>query len=85
MNLVPEEKQNPQGGNSKGKESINRLRRRRRNVVEDERKIQVFEAATSVQDLAQAMNALGVSPRDISSIFQSLKSSGALHAKLEFQ
>ena len=54
-------------------------------VVEDERKIQVFEAATSVQDLAQAMNALGVSPRDISSIFQSLKSSGALHAKLEFQ
>lgn len=54
-------------------------------VVEDDQPIQVFEAATTVQDLAQAMNALGVSPRDISSIFQSLKSSGALHAKLEFQ
>lgn len=39
----------------------------------------------TVGDLAYALNALGVAPRDLSSIFQQLKESGALHADLEFK
>lgn len=39
----------------------------------------------TVGDLAQALNALGVTPRDLSSIFQMLKESGALHAELQIK
>lgn len=41
----------------------------------------LMQSAT-VQELAQALNAIKVSPRDMISIFQSLKESGALHAEL---
>ena len=36
----------------------------------------------TVADLARVLNALGVSPRDLIAIFQTLKESGALHADL---
>jgi flagellar P-ring protein precursor FlgI len=36
----------------------------------------------TVGDLARALNALGVSPRDLMAIFQALERSGALHATL---
>ncbi|MCM0604758.1 MAG: flagellar basal body P-ring protein FlgI [Xanthomonadaceae bacterium] len=39
--------------------------------------------ATSVGDLVKALNALGVQPRDLTAIFQSLKQMGALQADLE--
>ncbi|MCR9116209.1 MAG: flagellar basal body P-ring protein FlgI, partial [bacterium] len=54
-------------------------------VTEERNPVQVFESTTTVGDLAQALNVLGVSPRDISSIFQQLKSAGALHAELELK
>jgi flagellar P-ring protein precursor FlgI len=54
-------------------------------VVEENRPIQVIDQSATVGDLATALNALGVTPRDLSSIFQQLKTMGALHAKLEFQ
>ena len=54
-------------------------------VVEDNKPIQVIEQTATVGDLANALNTLGVTPRDLSSIFQQLKSMGALHAKLEFK
>jgi flagellar P-ring protein precursor FlgI len=54
-------------------------------VVEGDRPVQVIETTTTVGDLANALNALGVTPRDLSSIFQQLKSIGALHAKLDYQ
>jgi len=38
---------------------------------------------TSVGDLVKALNALGVQPKDLTSIFQSLKQLGALQADLE--
>jgi flagellar P-ring protein FlgI len=38
--------------------------------------------STTVAELARALNALGVSPRDLIAIFQALKQSGALHAEL---
>ena len=41
-----------------------------------------MEAAASVGDVARALNALGVSPRDLIAIFQGLKESGSLQAEL---
>lgn len=42
----------------------------------------VLEPQTSVQDLAGALNTLGLSPRDIIAIFQALNRAGALRGKL---
>ena len=47
--------------------------------------INVIDQNVTVGDLAASLNALGVSPRDLSSIFQMLKESGALHAELELK
>jgi flagellar P-ring protein precursor FlgI len=44
--------------------------------------LQVVPATVSVGSLARALNALGVTPRDLISIFQALKETGALHAEL---
>lgn len=38
--------------------------------------------ATTVADVARAMNGLGVTPRDLIAIFQMMKKAGALHAEL---
>ena len=54
-------------------------------VEEDDAAVSVVEDSATVGDLAQALNALGVTPRDLSSIFQQLKESGALHAELQFK
>jgi len=40
-------------------------------------------ASTNVQDLVNALNVLGASPKDIISILQAIKAAGALHAELE--
>ncbi len=53
-------------------------------VFEGRSAVNVIDQSVSVGELARALNTLGVTPRDLSSIFQQLKSSGALHAKLEF-
>lgn len=47
--------------------------------------ISVMEETITVADLAASLNSLGVSPRDLSSIFQALKEAGALHAELELK
>lgn len=44
-----------------------------------------FKEGASVESLVKALNALGVSPRDLISILQALKSAGALHAEIEVQ
>lgn len=54
-------------------------------VIEEKKPITVFQDTATVSDLAQALNSLGVSPRDLSSIFQQLKEAGALHAELELK
>jgi flagellar P-ring protein precursor FlgI len=38
--------------------------------------------STTVAEVARSLNALGVSPRDLISIFQAMKKAGALHAEL---
>ena len=42
----------------------------------------VLEEGTSIGELVQALNAVGVTPRDLISILQSLKAAGALQADL---
>lgn len=54
-------------------------------VTEEGAIVNVVEDAVTVGDLAASLNALGVTPRDLSSIFQMLKASGDLHAELVFQ
>jgi flagellar P-ring protein precursor FlgI len=44
--------------------------------------VKVIPQVTSAGQLAQALNALGVEPRDIISIFQAIKRAGALQAEL---
>ena len=55
------------------------------NVSEEKSAVNVIPSTVTVGELARALNSLGVTPRDLSSIFQLLKSSGALHAELQFQ
>ncbi|MCA9051228.1 MAG: flagellar basal body P-ring protein FlgI [Planctomycetaceae bacterium] len=54
-------------------------------VTEEQRAINVIPTSTTVAELAASLNALGVTPRDLSSILQMLKESGALHAELEIK
>jgi flagellar P-ring protein FlgI len=49
---------------------------------EDKSSFVVMEQGVSVGDLAGALNALGVTPRDVIAIFQAIKAAGALQAEL---
>lgn len=49
---------------------------------EERRRLIVIPKATTVSEVARALNALGVTPRDLIAIFQSMKQAGALHAEL---
>ncbi len=51
-------------------------------VIETKGRFVVFDEAPTVERLAAALNALGVSTREMMSIFQTLKRSGALQAEL---
>jgi flagellar P-ring protein precursor FlgI len=51
-------------------------------VSEPRTETRVLPQVTNAGQLAQALNALGVSPQDIISIFQAIKKAGALHAEL---
>lgn len=48
-----------------------------------EEKVAVLESGVSVGDLVQALNKLGVSPKDLITILQSIKAAGALHGELD--
>ena len=52
------------------------------NADESEFKTGVIPTTTSVNDLAIALNEMGLKPRDIIAIFQAVKQAGALNAKL---
>jgi flagellar P-ring protein precursor FlgI len=51
-------------------------------VEEKEAEMVVLKGTTTVSDLAQALNSLGVAPRDVIAIFQAIKEAGALHGQL---
>jgi flagellar P-ring protein precursor FlgI len=53
-------------------------------IVEEGRKpLFLVESGVSIGEVVRALNALGVSPRDLIAIFQALKAAGALQANLE--
>jgi len=52
-------------------------------VEEPKEKLMIVEAGASIGELVRALNAIGVTPRDLISIFQSIKAAGALQAELE--
>jgi flagellar P-ring protein precursor FlgI len=51
-------------------------------VIEEEKKLNVIQEGVTISDVARALNVLGVTPRDLISIFQAIKRAGALHAEL---
>jgi flagellar P-ring protein precursor FlgI len=52
-------------------------------VKEGNSKLFLVDPGVSIGDLVRALNALGVSPRDLIAIFQAIKAAGALQARLE--
>lgn len=46
-------------------------------------RVAVLDTGTSVGDLVKAMNAIGVSPKDLITILQNIKAAGALQGELE--
>jgi flagellar P-ring protein precursor FlgI len=52
-------------------------------VIEGKGKLSVIPKQVSVSDLAKALNAMGLTPRDLIAIFMALKKQGALQAQLQ--
>ncbi|MBW1709098.1 MAG: flagellar basal body P-ring protein FlgI [Deltaproteobacteria bacterium] len=52
-------------------------------VQEEAAKLLIIRSEPTINDLIRALNAIGVTPRDLIVIFQAIKAAGALHAKLE--
>ena len=46
-------------------------------------KLTVVNTGVNLQELVDGLNALGVTPRDLISILQAIKASGALQAEIE--
>lgn len=53
------------------------------NVSEENNRLIIMPHGTSLGELVKALNAIGVSPRDLIAVFQAIKASGALQAELE--
>jgi len=51
-------------------------------VAEEGRQLMVMQEGASIGDVVRALNLLGVTPRDLISIIQAIKSAGALQAEL---
>ena len=52
-------------------------------VKEEGKKLMVVPQGANLGELVQSLNAIGVTPRDLISILQTIKSAGALQADLE--
>jgi len=53
------------------------------NVAEENRRLVLMTEGANLGDLVKALNAIGVSPRDLIAVFQAIRASGALQAELE--
>lgn len=65
---------------SKGKTTV--VPRTNVDVTEQKARLTLVPKSVTVADVARALNALGVTPRDLISIFQALKQAGAIHAEI---
>jgi flagellar P-ring protein precursor FlgI len=50
---------------------------------QEQRNLMMVDGGATIGELVSALNAIGVTPRDLISIFQSIKAAGALQAELE--
>lgn len=48
-----------------------------------DRRLAVLQEGISLQELVDGLNALGVGPRDMISILQAIKASGAMQAQIQ--
>jgi flagellar P-ring protein precursor FlgI len=48
-----------------------------------EKRLAIFRAGVSIQDLVTGLNALGIGPRDMINILQSIKAAGAMQAEIQ--
>lgn len=53
------------------------------NVKEEDNKLALLPESVSIKDLVKALNAVGVTPRDLIAVFQAIQAAGALQADLE--
>lgn len=53
------------------------------NVTEDEEKLLLLPEGANLGEVVKALNAIGVSPRDLITVFQAIQASGALQAELK--
>jgi flagellar P-ring protein precursor FlgI len=51
-------------------------------IAEAEERLHVLEEGVTISEVARTLNVLGVTPRDLISIFEAIKRSGALHSEL---
>lgn len=54
-------------------------------VDEEPGKLKIIEQGATIGEVVSALNAIGVSPRDLIAILQAIKAAGALDAQLEIQ
>ena len=52
-------------------------------VEEEQNRLLLVPGGSTIGELVRALNAIGITPRDLITIFQSIKAAGALHAELE--
>jgi flagellar P-ring protein precursor FlgI len=53
------------------------------NVQEEKRQLMVIPKGVTIQEVVMALNAIGVTPRDLITIIQTIKAAGGLHADLK--
>ncbi|MFN3454910.1 MAG: flagellar basal body P-ring protein FlgI [Pseudobdellovibrio sp.] len=70
-------------GLSHGNITLKVMDEKTKKLTPSEDKIAVLDTGANVGDLVQALNKLGVTPKDLISILQSIKAAGALHGELE--
>ena len=51
-------------------------------VEEEDRALTIINGATSLQEVVEVLNILGVTPRDMIQVLQSMAQSGMLHAEI---
>ena len=53
------------------------------NVAEEKKSLMMVARGVTIQDVVRGLNAMGVTPRDLIQILQTIKAAGALQADLK--
>ena len=53
------------------------------NVTEEDNKLMMVKGGSTIDELVKALNAIGITPRDLITVLQAMKAAGALQAELE--